>query len=170
MTPPRPSPQQLAVSAVAGLASALIAYSALFVRGDLGGVMAYLRERGALRRLEAAGADAAALSAARAHLRELGQRVGDPAFAAQTLPLALLLGLVVAVLAWRFFGRRERAQARPDIQERMLLRLAHRLGGRFTLGQLHEISPLTEAQAREVTARMVERGQLQRDGEGYRLS
>lgn len=158
------------MSAVAGLAAALIAYSALFVRGDLGGVMAYLRERGSVRRLDAAGADAATLDAARAHLRELGQRVGDPLFAAQMWPVALLVGLACALLAWRFFGSRERKEARPDIQERMVLRLAHRLGGTFTLRQLGDLSPLTDAQAREVTARMLERGHLQCEGEGYRLS
>lgn len=162
--------QRVTVSAVAGLASALIAYSAFFVRGDLGGVMAYLRARAAVRRLDAGGAAADTLAAAHATLRALGREVGDPALAAQMLPVAVVVGLGVAALAWRVFGARRHTGTRPDIQERMVLRLAHRLGGRFTLRELCEASPLTDAQAREVTARMLGGGQLRHEGEGYRLS
>ncbi|MVN86131.1 hypothetical protein GO986_05075 [Deinococcus sp. HMF7620] len=161
--------QKLFLAVIAGCSSALIAYSALYVRGDLGGVMAYLRARGALRRLRETGTEAE-VTAAQAQLHALGERVGDPAFAASLIPLALLLGALVAYLVWRTFARRELGSARPDVQERMVYRLAHRRGGRFTLDDLRAASPLNDEQARAVTARLLDLGRLTRDGEGFRLS
>lgn len=157
------------LAAVAGICAALIAYSVAYVRGDLGGVMHYLHARGALRRLEASGASQGALASARRSLRELGQQVGDPAQAAQWWPAEVLVGLLVAALIWEIFSRQLRAGPRPDIQERMALRLAHRLGGRFTLGDLEDISPLNSEQARTVTARLLEQGRLSRSGDTYEL-
>ena len=93
----------------------------------------------------------------------------DPALAARLLPLELLLGLVAGVLAYRAFGRRQQHAPRSDTQERMVTRLALRRGGRFTLPELTEGSPLTAEQAGEVLARMVQAGQLRRDGDRYRL-
>ncbi|MFC4637398.1 hypothetical protein [Deinococcus hohokamensis] len=157
------------LAAVAGISAALIAYSVAYVRGDVGGVMHYLRARGALRRLEASGAPADALQAARQALRDLGQQVGDPGAAAQWWPAEVLVGLLVAALIWAVFTRQLRTGPRPDIQERMALRLAHRLGGRFTLGDLERISPLSAEQARAVTARLLEQGRLSRSGDTYEL-
>ncbi|ACO46596.2 hypothetical protein Deide_16270 [Deinococcus deserti VCD115] len=159
---------RLILPAVAGLSAALIAYGAAYVRGDLGGVMQYLRARGALRRLEANGAAQEQL-AARSALRELGQQVGDPALAARLLPLELLAGLLVAVLVWRLFARQLSTGPRPDIQERMVERLAHRLGGRFTLADLNRSSPLNDEQARVVTTRLLEQGRLTRSGDTFEL-
>ncbi|WP_425146049.1 hypothetical protein [Deinococcus sp.] len=94
----------------------------------------------------------------------------DPLLAARLIPLELLAGLLVGALVYRAFGRRQAAAPRPDIQERMVTRLALRRGGRFTLAELLEFSPLTPAQATEVLERMVEAGRLKAlDGEGYRL-
>lgn len=144
-------------------------YGAVFVRGDLGGVMAYLRARGALRRLDEGGADAATVAAAQDALRTLGTQVGDPALAARLIPLALLLGLAAGYAVWRVFGRKQTQQGRPDVQERMVYRLAWRKGGVFTLTELAESSPLNETEARAVTARMLELGRLTRDGEAFSL-
>ena len=93
----------------------------------------------------------------------------DPLLAARLIPLELLLGLLAGWLAYRAFGRREGQAPRPDTQERMVLRLALRRGGRFTRLELSESSPLTEPQATEVLERMLGAGCLHRDGEGYRL-
>lgn len=93
----------------------------------------------------------------------------DPLLAARLIPLELLLGLLAGVLAYRAFGRRQQNAPRPDTQERMVTRLALRRGGRVTLSELAESSPLTEAQAREVLGRMLETGRLDRDGDTYRL-
>lgn len=164
---------RLSLSLIAGCSAALIAFSAFYVRGDLRGVMHFLRERAATRRLEAAGASAAEVAQAKAGLLAIAQSFADPEFAARMIPLCLLLGVVVAALVWGLFGRRlTRAQAgeRPDVQERMVRRLAYRMGGTFTMRDLAARSPLSPEQAREVTARMLERGQLAREGEGYRLS
>jgi hypothetical protein len=93
----------------------------------------------------------------------------DPLLAARLIPLELLLGLLAGVLAYRAFGRRQQNAPRPDTQERMVTRLALRRGGRFTLTELAESSPLTETQAQEVLGRMLETGRLNRDGDAYRL-
>lgn len=163
---------RLSLSLIAGCSAALIAFSAFYVRGDLRGVMHFLRERAATRRLEAAGASAAEVAQAKAGLLAIAQGFADPDFATRMIPLCLLLGGVVAALVWGLFGRRlTRAQGgeRADVQERMVRRLAYRMGGAFTLLDLAERSPLSAEQAREVTNRMLERGQLAREGEGYRL-
>lgn len=156
------------LTVLAGCSAALITYGAVFVRGDLSGVMAYLRARGALRRLREAGTESAALSAARDRLQAIGEQVADPALAARLIPLALLVGVVVAWLVWRLFARQAGRPA-PSAQERMVYRLAHRKGGRFTLEDLRLQSPLSEEQARTLTAGLVERGRLTREGEGFRL-
>ncbi|WP_332888919.1 hypothetical protein [Deinococcus arcticus] len=161
--------QRLALTFIAGCSAALIAYGAVFVRGDLGGVFAYLRARGALRRLRESGTQAQTEEAQR-QLQALGRQVGDPALAESLIPLALLIGLVVGVLVWRSFGRRLSATPRLDVQERMVYRLAHRRGGRFTLDDLRAGSPLNEAQAQAVTARMLDLGRLVRDGDAFRLA
>ncbi|GGL84919.1 hypothetical protein GCM10010840_23520 [Deinococcus aerolatus] len=160
---------RLVLSILTGLAATLVTYSVVFVRGDLGGVMGYLRARGALRRLTEGGADAGAVAAAQDALRTLGAQVGDPAQAARLIPLALLIGLAAGYAVWRVFGRKQTQQGRPDVQERMVYRLAWRKGGAFTLEDLAESSPLDEAQARAVTARMLELGRLTRDGEAFVL-
>jgi hypothetical protein len=144
-----------ALSLIAGLSAALIAYSAFFVRGDLGGVMAYLRARGALRRLRESGTPEQ-VAQGQAQLQALGQQVGDPALAAQLIPLALTVGLLVGVLVWWAFSRRQSGTPRTDIQERMVYRLAHRKGGRFTLDDLR-------------AARLLDLGRLTRDGDTFRL-
>ena len=157
-----------ALSLIAGLSAALIAYSAFFVRGDLGGVMAYLRARGALRRLRESGTPEQ-VAQGQAQLQALGQQVGDPALAAQLIPLALTVGLLMGALVWWAFSRRQSGTPRTDIQERMVYRLAHRKGGRFTLDDLRAASPLTDEQARTVTARLLDLGRLTRDGDTFRL-
>ena len=157
-----------ALSIIAGLSAALIAYSAFFVRGDVGGVMAYLRARGALRRLRESGTPEQ-VAQGQAQLQALGQQVGDPALAAQLIPLALTVGLLVGVLVWWAFSRRQSGTPRTDIQERMVYRLAHRKGGRFTLDDLRAASPLTDEQAQAVTARLLDLGRLTRDGDAFRL-
>lgn len=97
----------------------------------------------------------------------------DPLLAARLIPLELLLGVLVGVLVYRTFGRRQATAPRPDTQERMVVRLALRKGGRFTLEDLSESSPLSAQQAREVVGRMVETGRLrasENEPGGYQLS
>ncbi|GGJ74446.1 hypothetical protein [Deinococcus aquiradiocola] len=93
----------------------------------------------------------------------------DPLLAARLLPLELLVGVLVGVLAYRAFGARQAQVPRPDVQERMVTRLALRRGGTFTLEQLTESSPLDARQAREVLARMQQEGRVVPDGGAYRL-
>nr|WP_230296451.1 chromate transporter [Deinococcus sp. 6GRE01] len=98
--------------------------------------------------------------------------LGEAAYAdlaAQLIPLALTVGLLVGVLVWWAFSRRQSGTPRTDIQERMVYRLAHRKGGRFTLDDLRAASPLTDEQARAVTARLLDLGRLTRDGDTFRL-
>lgn len=158
-----------AVTLISGLSAALIAYSAFYVRGDTGGVMRYLRERGDVRDLAASGAGAAQVEAARRNLAALGAEVADPDFALRMLPAALLIGVLVAWLVWRTFGSRAGRAEQGDVQERMVLRLAYRKGGHFTLGDLSASSPLSEEQARGVTRRMLEAGRLTREGDTFRV-
>lgn len=161
------------ISAIAGFAAALIAFSVFYTRGDLGGIFRFLHERAVARRLAAAGADAAQVAAAKARALAVAEGFADPAFATQMLPVAALLGLAAAALMWHLFGQRAAqaaaGQERPDVQERMVLKFAYRHGGAFHLRDLSERGPLTPEQAREVVNRMQERGQLAREGEGYRL-
>ena len=167
------NPARFLLSLIAGLAASLIAFSAVYVRGNGAGVMHFLHERGVAKRLAAAGGSSEQVAAAKARALAVAQSFADPALATRLIPLELLLGLLVAALVWKLFGQRlaraESGQERPDVQERMVLRFAHRRGGQFTLRDLSERSPLSSEQAREVTARMLERGQLRREGEGYRL-
>ena len=93
----------------------------------------------------------------------------DPALASRLIPLELLLGLLVGAVVFRSFGRRQRTEPRPDTQERMVIRLALRRGGSFTLSELLESSPLNETQAREALRRMVESGRLGEEDSRYRL-
>lgn len=159
------------LSAVAGLAAALLSFSVIYVRGDLAGVMGVLRARSAARRLAESGAGAAQVEAARAQVLALAERFVSPELATRLVPLELLIGLAVAAFVWWFFGRRSaQVEGRPDIHERMVLRLAHRMGGQFTLGDLSARSPLSLPQAEATTARMLERGQLRREGEAFRLA
>ncbi|MFC6591280.1 hypothetical protein ACFP81_04080 [Deinococcus lacus] len=159
---------RLILSFTVGLAAALLAAAAFYVRGDMGGVFQYLRARRELREL-GAGASADQLAAARQHLSDIYAAVAAPELAVSLLPLAGLLGVVAAWLAWQAFGWAAQAQ-RPDLQERMVYRLAYRMGGQFTLSDLAAASPLTREQAGQVLARMQAAGQLQRDGETYRLT
>lgn len=160
---------RLLVTAVSGLGALLIAYSAFYVRGNTAGVMRYLRARGDVRDLEASGAGAATLEAARQSLAALGAQIADPELALRMLPVAALIGLLVGALVWRLFGSRVGRAGADDVQERMVLRLAYRRGGTFTLGDLRADSPLSEEQGQAVTRRMLEAGRLTRDGDRFRL-
>lgn len=95
---------------------------------------------------------------------------GDPTLAFQLLPLELLIGLAAGLLFFRVFGRRQGEAPREDVAERMVLRLAMRRGGRFTLDDLVNASPLTEAQARDAVRQLLERGRLREEPGGYSLS
>lgn len=94
---------------------------------------------------------------------------GDPLLAFRLLPLELLVGLLVGVMVHRAFGRRAATPPRPDAAERMVVRLAMRRGGRFTLQDLVQASPLSESQARDAVARLLESGRLTREADRYRL-
>nr|WP_249391349.1 hypothetical protein [Deinococcus sp. QL22] len=162
------------LSVIAGLSAALIAFGVIYVQGDLGGVMRFLRARGDLRDIIASGAGAAEVAAAKAQALAVAQSFAVPDVAVRLVPLELLIGLMVGAFVWWLFGRRVgRAlggNERPDVQERMVYRLAHRKGGRFTLADLSASSPLTPAQAQAVTRHMVQTGRLLNDGDGiYRL-
>lgn len=97
-------------------------------------------------------------------------QAGDPLLAARLIPLELLLGLLVAALVWRAFGRRQVSAPRPDAQERMVLRLALRRGGRFTLAELCGATPLSDQQARAVLARLLSEGRVRSEGDRYHLT
>lgn len=156
---------RLFAAALFGAAFSLIAFAAFYVRGDLGGVFRYLGARGDARRLAESGASAEQVAAAQAQVHALADAAAHPDFAVQMIPLAALLGVVAGYGVWRLFGSRAgRAQA-ADVQERMLLRLAYRQGGRFGLDDVAAASPLTEAQAVQTVRRLKEAGRL-RDVEG----
>lgn len=160
---------------IAGLAAALIAFGVIYVQGDLGGVMRFLKARRILRETIASGAGTAEVAAAKAHALAVAQTFAVPDVAVRLVPMELLIGLLVGALVWWLFGRRMgRAlggQERPDVQERMVYRLAHRKGGHFTLADLSAGSPLTPAQAQAVTRHMVQTGRLLQGGDGvYRLT
>lgn len=152
-------------AAIFGFAFSLIAFAAFYVRGDLGGVFRYLGARGDARRLEAAGGTPEQLAAAQAQVHALADAAADPDFAVRMLPVCLLLGVLAGYGIWRLFGSRGSRAAASDVQERMLLRLAYRKGGRFSLEDVTSSSPLTEAQTIQVVRRMKEAGRL-RDVEG----
>ena len=163
---------RLLLSSIAGLAASLIAFSAVYVRGDLGGVFQFFRARGAVKRLLANGAAPEQVAAAKANALAVAQSFADPALAARLIPLEVLLGALAGLAVWWFFGQRAKrteAGTRPDVLDRMVLRFAHRSGGCFTLRDLIDRSPLSAEQAREVTERMMHAGQLRREGEGFTL-
>ncbi len=93
----------------------------------------------------------------------------DPDLAFALLPLELTLGLIVGLLTYRAVGRRQRQEPRSDVAERMVLRIAHRQGGRFTLADLTARSPLTEPQARTAVRNLLDAGQLREENGTYRL-
>lgn len=161
------------LSLIFGVACVLLSYAVFYVRGDAGGVMMFLRERGKFKRLVTSGAPAEQIEAARTHLQHTAERLAAPDLAVQLIPLELLIGVLAGYFIWWVFGRRagrmEAGQERPDVQERMVLRFAHRHGGSFTLRDLAEKSPLNAEQARATVQHMLERGQLRREGEGYVL-
>lgn len=167
------NPARFFLSLIAGAAASLIAFSAVYVRGNLGGVFQFLHARSVAKKLVAHGASAEEITQAKAHALAIAQTFADPNLATRLIPLELGVGLLAAALVWRLFGQRvaraEAGQERPDVQERMVLRFAHRSGGRFTLRDLAERSPLSAEQAREVVARMQEQGQLRREGESWMM-
>ncbi len=173
MKPPRLTLLRLTLSGIAGFAATLIMYSVFFVHGNVGGVMQYLHLRAANRRFSHSGASVAAIAQSKENLHAFGAQVGDPAFAAQMIPVALLVGFGVGLLVWRIFAHKVGQEARPDIQERMVYRLAYRKGGRFTLSDLSADSPLNETQAQAVVQKMLALGRLNRDlsqdDEGFTL-
>ena len=90
----------------------------------------------------------------------LADAAAYPDLALKLWPVALLLGLLTGSMVWVFFGSRAGRAEASDVQERMLLRLAYRLGGRFTLGDVATASPLNEAQAIHAVRRLREAGRL----------
>lgn len=96
-------------------------------------------------------------------------KAGDPTLAFQLLPLELLIGLAAGLFVYRAFGRRQTEAPREDVAERMVLRLAMRRGGRFTLDDLVNASPLTEGQARDAVRHLQERGRLREESGVYSL-
>lgn len=93
----------------------------------------------------------------------------DPDLAFTLLPLEFAVGLVVGLLTYRVFKRRQGGEPRSDVAERMVLRVAHRQGGAFTFQDVVARSPLGELQARRAVERLLESGQVRRDGETFRL-
>lgn len=94
-------------------------------------------------------------------------RVGDSALAYRCIPLELFAGLLVGLAVYALFGRQR--GTRSDVQQRMVLRFAHRSGGFFTLEQLTSGSPLEPAQARQAVNALVEAGLLSARPGGYNL-
>jgi len=92
---------------------------------------------------------------------------GDYVLAFQLIPLELLVGVLVGVAVYRAFTRRAALGPREDTAERMVMRLAMRRGGRFTLDDLVSASPLDEAQAQQTVARLVNSGRLREDAQQY---
>lgn len=164
---------RLLLSTITGLSTALLSFAVFYVRGDAGGVMMFLRERGKFRKLVTSGASPEQIDAARAHVQHTAERLAAPDLATRLIPLELLIGVLAACAIWWAFGRRaarmDAGRERPDVQERMVVRFAHRHGGHFTLHDLSDKSPLNAEQARVTVNTMLERGQLRREGEGYAL-
>ena len=157
---------RLLTASIFGFACSLIAFSAFYVRGDLGAVFRYLGARGDARRLAAAGASPEQREAARAQVHALADAAAAPDFAVRMIPVCLLLGLLAGYGVWRLFGSRAGRVEATDVQERMLLRLAYRHGGRFRLEDVTASSPLDEVQAVQVVRRMKEAGRLRDAGGG----
>ncbi|GHF96526.1 hypothetical protein GCM10017783_05500 [Deinococcus piscis] len=160
------TPLRTLTAIIFGFAFSLITFAAFYVRGDLGSVFRYLGARGDARRLEAAGGTLEQLAAAQAQVHALADAAADPDFAVRMLPLCLLLGVLTGYAVWRLFGSRAGRAEATDVQERMLLRLAYRRGGRFSLEDVAASSPLTEVQAVQVVQRMKEAGRLRDAGSG----
>ena len=97
-------------------------------------------------------------------------RIPDTELAFKMIPLELLIGLLVGLLVYWLFGRRQATAPRTDVQERMVYRFAHRKGGTFTLAELESGSPLSAEQAQEKVAEMLQAGRLHREGEQYWLN
>ncbi len=148
------------VTLSAGFSAALLTYSAFYVRGDTGAVMAYLRERARVRRFADSGAVDEQVREAQRQLAALGAQIAAPAQALEWWPVACLVGLTVAALVWWLYGRRAVQPLHAGQLERMVLRLAYRKGGAFTLQDLLVQSPLTPQQAQEVTDRLTAAGRL----------
>lgn len=148
------------VTLSAGFSASLLTYSAFYVRGDTGAVMAYLRERARVRRFADSGAVDEQVREAQRQLAALGTQIAAPAQALQWWPAACLIGLTVAALVWWLYGRRAVQPLHTGQLERMVLRLAYRKGGAFTLQDLLVQSPLTPQQAQEVTDRLTAAGRL----------
>lgn len=158
------------LASVAGVAAALISFSVVSVRGDLGGVFRFLRARRVAKDLLAAGADPEKILAAKAHALAVAREFANPEAALSLWFLHLVIGALVAYGVWQLFAQRvSQVGLRQDIQVRMVLRFAHRHGGFFLLRDLCEKSPLSTDQAHAVTTQMVADGQLVPHGEGYRL-
>lgn len=161
------------VSIAAGLATFLLSFAIIYVRGDFLGVLTFFRERGKLKRLIESEAPAEQIEMARSQVLELVERLAAPQLAMNLLPLGFILGGLVMWLIWKWFGQKqqdfEQNDLRTDIQERMVMRLAHRMGGHFTIRDLTNRSPLNHNQAHDTVTRMQQTGQLLSDGEGFRL-
>lgn len=164
---------RLLLSLMTGLSAALLAFSVVYVRGDAVGVVHFLTLRAGFKRLLASGASQEQIGSARLHLQQVAEQLAAPNLATQLIPLEVLIGLLSAYAVWWVFGRRAGRMAqgreRQDVQERMVTRFAHRHGGRFTLRDLSEQSPLTGEQAHLTVSAMLESGALRREGDGYAL-
>lgn len=152
-----------------GVCSALIALAGIYVRFDLGAVFAYLRARRVAKNLSLQEGHSAAWQAAQTEATRLADAAAFPDDLAKLWPLALLVGALAFALVLRVFNQKSTEKIRPDIKERMILRLAHRKGGAFSVDDLHE-APLLAAEALEAADRLCENGILQKVQGGYVLA
>lgn len=162
---------QFFLSVIAGISASLIAFSIISVRGDLVGIFRFLAARREAKQLLHAQADPALIAQAKAHALQIAQEFADPQKALILWPFEVFIGLIVAVVVWKWFDQRlDTVKTRLDIHERMVLRFAYRHGSVFTLRDLCQKSPLTPEQAHAITAQMRAAGRLVPYGEGYALS
>lgn len=151
------------ISVIAGVAGTILTFGIVYVRGDGAGIMSFLRSRAEFRRLKAEETNPELIQNAQEALQAQAAALAHPQLALQLWPLELLIGLIIGLVVFWAFRRNYQqlsTKARPDIQERMAIRLVQRIGRPFTLSELSSFkrySPLSTAQLHAALERLIDK-------------
>lgn len=148
------------VATIGGLATSLLTFAAVYVRGDMAGVIAFLKQRSAWRQLPPEQQQQAS-----AELQASALALADPQAALSYWPLELLAGLLAAWAILALFGR----PLLHGSQERFVLRQIYRLGKPVSLSELQQISSLSNQQLLESLNKLVATGTLTKTEQHYQL-